>query len=192
MRHVVGDVKRPARIGEVVSTSEWATSMNAAPLAILGSARQNSNTAAVLNTLITGTPCEVVNLLGCSIAPFTYEQHYPEDDQFLAIVERIIAAPLTIFATPVYWYSYSTPMKQFVDRFSDLLSSEKGLGRQLRGKTFALVTSSSETLPDKTTVEAFTRFCEYLGIEYAGCAHAMGAGDFTDAKAVERIKLLLR
>jgi len=37
-------------------------------------------------------------------------------------------------------------------------------------------------------VEAFSRFCDYLGINYVGCAHAQEAGEFVDLKAVAKIQ----
>ncbi|MHA3770865.1 flavodoxin family protein [Verrucomicrobiota bacterium sgz303538] len=100
-------------------------------IAILGSARNSGNTAAVLQRLIAGFCCEVVDLQTCSVAPYNYESDYPKGDQFLSVVQRIVSAPVTIIATPVYWYSYSTPMKVFIDRFSDLLTAHRDLGRQL-------------------------------------------------------------
>lgn len=157
-------------------------------VAVLGSARKNSNTATILNRLIAGYLCDVVDLDTCPVSPFHYEYHYPAHDQFLSLIRRVVRAPVTIIATPVYWYSYSTPMKIFIDRFSDLLGPEKELGRQLRGRRFALVTSSAEPRPDKTLVEAFSRFCDYLGIEYLGCAHAQGAGEFVDSDSVAKIQ----
>jgi multimeric flavodoxin WrbA len=158
-------------------------------VAILGSARKNiSNTAVILNRLIAGYACDVVDLETCPISPYNYEYNYPPHDQFLTVIQRVVRAPVTIIATPVYWYSYSTPMKIFIDRFSDLLGPQKELGRQLRGRRFALVTSSADPMPDKTLMEAFFRFCDYLGIAYLGCAHAQGAGEFVDSNVVAKIQ----
>lgn len=158
------------------------------PIAILGSARKDSNTSVILQRLIAGYACDIVDLRTCSVAAYNYEHNYPSHDQFLSVIHQIIRAPVTIIATPVYWYSYSTPMKVFIDRFSDLLGVDKELGRQLRGRCFALVSSSAEPFPDKTLVEAFSRFCDYLGITFVGCAHAQDAGEFVDSEAVDRIK----
>ncbi|HTV61337.1 MAG TPA: NAD(P)H-dependent oxidoreductase [Verrucomicrobiae bacterium] len=157
-------------------------------IAILGSARQESNTAVILQRLIAGGACDVVDLRTCQVAAYDYEHNYPDQDQFLPVIHRIVQAPLTIIATPVYWYSYSTPMKVFIDRFSDLLSFQKELGRQLRGRRFALVSSSAELQPDKTLMEAFSRFCDYLGIVLVGCAHAQNARDFVDPAVVAKIQ----
>jgi multimeric flavodoxin WrbA len=161
-------------------------------IAILGSARKNSNTAVVLQRLISGSTCDVIDLQTCSVAPYNYENNYPRHDQFLSVIQRIIPAPVTIIATPVYWYSYSTPMKIFIDRFSDLLGPNPKLGRQLRGKRFALVSSSSGPQPDQTLVDAFSRFCNYLGIVFVGCAHAQDVGEFSDSEIADKIKQLLK
>jgi len=161
-------------------------------IAILGSARKHSNTAKVLERLIAGYPCDLVDLQDTAIASYNYDQNYPGHDQFLPTVRRIVEAPVTLIATPVYWYSYSTPTKIFIDRFSDLLGTHKELGRKLRGRRFALVSTSAEAQPDLTLVEAFTRFCDYLGIHYLGCAHAQSAGDFADPEPVAKIRNLLK
>ena len=163
-------------------------------IAIFGSARKSSqektvsNTAIVLQRLIASSACDVIDLQSFSIAQYNYENNYPEHDQFLFIIQRIISAPITIIATPVYWYSCSTPVKIFTDRFSDLLASHKELGRQLRGKKFALVSSGAESQPDPTLVEMYSRFCDYLGIIFVGCAHAQAANEFTNPEVVEKIR----
>jgi multimeric flavodoxin WrbA len=158
-------------------------------IAVLGSARKNSNTAVILKRLIAGYSCDIIDLQACRIAHYNYENQYPADDQFLSVFHRLTKAPLTIIATPVYWYSYSALMKVFIDRFSDLLDQQhRELGRQLRGRRFALVSSSAELQPDKTLLEAFSRFCDYLGIVFVGCAHAQNTGEFVDPDAVEKIK----
>jgi|SRR5690242_8876516 len=161
-------------------------------IAILGSARKDSNTAVVLRRLIAELDCDIVDLRISLISPYDYEHDYPDGDQFVSIIRRVVRAPVTIIATPVYWYSYSTPVKIFIDRFSDLLSFQKDLGRQLRGRRFALLSSSSEPWPDKTLVEAFTRFCDYLGVTFVGCVHAQDAGEFVDSEVVTKIRGYLK
>ena len=164
--------------------------MSGDAVAILGSARSNGNTAAVLARFLDGRACDVFDLLPLRLAPFDYSQNYPPD-AFLDLVRRMIEAPVVVFATPVYWYSVSAVMKAFIDRLSDLLMSQKELGRRLRGRRFALVTSSEESDPDPDLVSMFRRTCEYLGVEYLGCAHAKADGPFVDAELAERLRPLL-
>jgi NAD(P)H-dependent FMN reductase len=159
-------------------------------VAILGSARSNGNTAAVLTRFLDGRTCDVFDLLALQLAPFDYSQTYPPD-AFLDVVRCMIAAPVVVFATPVYWYSMSAVMKEFVDRLSDLLMSQKDLGRQLRGRRFALLSSSEEPDPDPDLVSMFRRTCEYLGVEYLGCVHAKADGPFGDPEFAEQLRALL-
>ena len=86
-------------------------------VAILGSARSNGNTAAVLTRFLDGRVCDVFDLLALQLAPFDYSQQYPPDG-FLDLVRRMVEAPVVVFASPVYWYSVSAVMKAFIDRLS--------------------------------------------------------------------------
>ncbi len=160
-------------------------------LAILGSARSDGHTAALLKRLIDGFDCEVVDLNAANIACFRYNQRYAEDDEFMAIVERMIAAPIVIFATPVYWYSFSTVMKNFIDRMSDLLMSQKAVGRRLRGGRWALVSSGSDSEPDRDLSSAFRRTCEYLGVECVAEVYGVEGGAFVDENAAQTVRARL-
>jgi multimeric flavodoxin WrbA len=157
-------------------------------IAILGSARSDGHTAAILKRLVDGFDCEVIDLNSARIACFRYDQHYADDDEFLAIVERMIAAPIVIFATPVYWYSFSAVMKNFIDRLSDLLMSQKPVGRRLRGGQWALASSGSDSAPDRDLVSAFRRTCEYLGVECIAEVYGVEGGTFVDEAAARRIR----
>jgi multimeric flavodoxin WrbA len=160
-------------------------------LAILGSARSDGHTAAVLKRLIDGFDCEVIDLNAATIACFRYDQWYADDDQFLAVVERMIAAPIVILATPVYWYSFSTVMKNFIDRLSDLLMSQKAVGRRLRGGRWALVSSGSDAEPDRDLSSAFRRTCAYLGVERVAEVYGVEGGAFVDEDAARTIRARL-
>lgn len=159
-------------------------------LAILGSARSDGHTAAVLGRLIEGCDCEIVDLNAVRVAGFRYDQRYPAppDDEFMRIVRKMIASPIVIFATPVYWYSFSAVMKNFIDRLSDLLMSEKELGRKLRGTKWALVSSGSDAAPDPDLVSAFRRTCEYLGVECVAEVYGVEGGAFVDEGAAVRVR----
>jgi multimeric flavodoxin WrbA len=160
------------------------------PLAILGSARRGGHTAQLLGRLIAGQPCEVTDLLDARIGPFSHAQDYPPDD-FLPVVRRMTAARLTIFATPVYWYSYSAVMKNFIDRFSDLVLTHQDLGRQLRGRKFALLASGTGAMPERSLNIVFEQFCGYLGAKCVACVYARETGPFYDPAAAELVRVHL-
>jgi hypothetical protein len=62
---------------------------------------------------------------------------------------------------------YETQHKIFFDRFSDLLSIRKDLGRKLRRKKLFVIASFGASYP-KGFVDTFEQICEYLGMEYLG------------------------
>lgn len=157
-------------------------------IAILGTLRSDGNTAKALNRLVQGLECDLLDLRDQTIAHFSYAQTYSNDDDFTCIVERIVKAPVTILATPVYWYSYSTPMKIFIDRFSDLLITRKELGRQLRGCRFACLATGSDPNPDATLNQAFSNFCAYLDIKNLGMVYACQDGPFHDENSAVNIR----
>lgn len=157
-------------------------------LAILGSARSDGNTAALLARLVEGRACDIIDLSESRITGFRYDQSYPADDQFMATVERMIAAPIVVFATPVYWYSFSTVMKNFLDRLSDLLMSRKDVGRRLRGTHWALLSSGSDPNPDPDLVSAFRRTCNYLGVECIAEVYGVEDGPFVHDAAAARVR----
>lgn len=156
-------------------------------LAIVGSARRDGNTAALVHRLVEGLPCEVIDLQDTPMPAFAYGQREP-GDPFFAIVERMTRAPVTIFATPVYWFSYSAVMKGFIDRFSDLGESHQELGLRLRGRRFVLLSSGSEPTLEPALNLAFTEFCHCLGAHCLAQLYARESGPFTDPAAVTLVR----
>jgi multimeric flavodoxin WrbA len=79
-----------------------------------------------------------------------------------------------IFASPVYWYAVSPPMKTFIDRISDLLEVPELLdqGRRLRGKTAYVVCTSIYDEPPRSFIDAFKETFCYLGMNFGGYVHA--------------------
>ena len=61
----------------------------------------------------------------------------------------------------------STQHKIFFDRFSDILTIRKDLGRKLRGKKLFVIASFGTSYPGAFE-EIFSQMCEYLGMEYLG------------------------
>ena len=62
-------------------------------------------------------------------------------------------------------------MKVFLDRFSDLLTIEKEMGRRLRGKNMALMSCSNEDDLTKEFNIPFIKSAEYLGMNWVGQVH---------------------
>lgn len=109
------------------------------PLIISGSSRQDSNTNFYLHTVFGQTDFIQINLIDEHVTPYNYSNIYPENDSFVKITETILQHQTIVYATPVYWYAMSGLMKTFFDRFSDLISIRKDVGRKLKGRSFFLL-----------------------------------------------------
>lgn len=129
---------------------------------IVGSSRNDGDTANLTKDLLEKSKWDVLNLNDYQFSYFDYK-HENRNDDYLDLIRKILDTYETlIFITPVYWYSMSGIMKVFFDRFTDLLTIEKELGRKLKGKKMAAVScSTGENLG------------EYLGMEYLGNVHTI-------------------
>ena len=139
-------------------------------LAITGSARGDGNTAltvAHLRRALGLRDDQIVDLQTLCLEPFRYDPPPPSDD-FLAIVNRILAHQHIVFATPVYWYAMSGLMKTFFDRLTDLLLTPEGrrTGHALAGRdVWAIATGTDPDLPDGFEVPFF-RTAEYFDMRW--------------------------
>ncbi len=138
-------------------------------LIILGSSRSKGYTFEAVK-LITKklNNHSYLDLAGYSINDFDYE-YKNKDDDFKIIVNQMLNHETIILATPVYWYTMSASMKRFVDRISDLLSTNKEQGRLLRGKNLAVISSYSVHPEGRDGFEPiFINTARYLGMNYLG------------------------
>lgn len=133
---------------------------------IFGSSRSFGNTRKMVNEVKEQNIIDLVDLNTLNITPYDYE-HRNQNDDFIPLIERIITYDIIIIATPVYWYSMSTQVKIFLDRFADLLEIRKDLGRRLKRKKLFVLASFKSSYP--IGFEAtFEQLCDYLGMEYLG------------------------
>jgi multimeric flavodoxin WrbA len=140
-------------------------------LAILGSARGQGHTEALLDAVLAGRSADRIDLRELDIQYYEYGSPMDRDD-FGTVAEAMVAHQLIVFATPVYWYAMSGRMKVLFDRFTDLVTVRKDLGRQLRGRTTLLLACGSESqLPDGFEIP-FRETASYLGMTYGGAHYA--------------------
>ncbi len=88
---------------------------------LYASARSNGNTAVIAQYLAKVLDAPSIDLSARAMAPFSYENDYPNGDAYLETLQEILPFDEWIFLTPVYWYTMSAQMKIFIDRFSDVL-----------------------------------------------------------------------
>ncbi len=146
-------------------------------LILFGSARSNGNSMRALSTLtgvdwrafshaeIAGVPTDSIALADHAIAPYSYTQDYPEGDAFHAIAREMVRSTHLLFVTPVYWYSMSGVMKQFFDRFTDLLTTHQPLGRALKGTQCAVLACGAAPCLSEGFLPPFQGTCDYFAME---------------------------
>lgn len=142
-------------------------------IALFASSRRNGNTGQLMDRIAAELNIEVVDLSSRRISAYDYE-HRNRDDDFEPLMKRILEFEQIIFASPVYWYAVSPPMKVFIDRITDLLELPDLLsdGRRLRGKTAYIVCTSIYDEAPRSFVGSFTDTFDYLGMRFGGIARA--------------------
>ncbi len=141
-------------------------------IALFASSRRNGNTGQLMDRIAKELEIEVIDLADRRMSCYDYE-HRNRLDDFEPLMQRLLEYDQIIFASPVYWYAVSPPMKIFLDRISDFLDLPDLLeqGRRLRGKAgYVVCTSIYDEVP-ASFIGAFRDTFDYLGMRFGGCAH---------------------
>jgi multimeric flavodoxin WrbA len=153
-------------LNSVVSHHEMAFAPEQS-VVILGTSRRDGNTRIAVERIVAGRAVEIVDLSRVEFSAYDYT-HQNAQDGFIPLIESLAKKQLWILATPVYWYTMSAQLKVFLDRLSDLITIRKDLGRLLRGKSLAVVTSGTDASLPQGFESPFSLTCEYLGMKYVG------------------------
>jgi NAD(P)H-dependent FMN reductase len=146
------------------------------PLVLMASSRSGGNTARLSHAMFEDERVEFVDLATRSIGYYDYGGSHADDD-FLALAERIVEAPLWVIATPLYWYTMSAQAKTLIDRMTDLLTVRKDVGRRLRGTRLAVAVSGTDPALPPAFDEPFRLTAAYLGVRYLGSHYARFVDD---------------
>jgi multimeric flavodoxin WrbA len=140
------------------------------PLVILGSARPDGETRKAIDIAFPAGSADLLVLPEFIISGYDYK-HRNIADAFSSIAEAMTSVGTIVFATPVYWYAMSGPMKLFFDRLTDLTENLKSQGKALTGKqAWVIATGTESALPEGFEVP-FRRTAEYFGMAYRGAAY---------------------
>ncbi|MBQ7608826.1 MAG: flavodoxin family protein [Desulfovibrionaceae bacterium] len=166
-------------LNDTARAAETKKSMNI--LVLTGSPRKNGNSAALATQFIKGAeeaghtvarfdaafktvhPCTACNSCGMD-GPCVFQ------DDFEFVREHIIPADLVAFATPLYYFGFSSQLKAVIDRFYAINGSIHVAKKAVLLMTYAN-TSAREASPIKTHYEVLL---EYMGWTDAGRVIAPG------------------
>ncbi|KLN63444.1 flavodoxin family protein [Vibrio sp. VPAP30] len=142
-------------------------------LILFSSANKQGNTAKTIEYVQADHNVEVVDIDSLAITPYCYENDYPADD-FYPLVDKMLASDNLVFASPIYWYSVTAPMKALVDRMTELLdvAELKPKARALESKRGFVITSSGKSEICPIFDSFFTGLFRYFNIEYTANLHA--------------------
>ena len=175
-------------------------------LALLGSPRKHGNTEAVLQrfeakavtaghvvTTVNVTQREIGGCLGCDFCQGALtEPGCAQTDDANDILEQILAADLTVYASPVYCWSVTAQMKALIDRHYCLVKWQGGevVAALMRGKRGALLLTSGGEAEGNIdlTFPMFERQMDYMRADVAGL-YALDncAGPKEDAARAEEL-----
>ena len=133
-------------------------------LFVNGSPNHNGHTAAMAKRLIAGKEYETLDLIDYKIYPLG--QSF-EDDQFEAVIQKMLEANVLVMGSPVYWHSMTGQFRTLLDRIY-----ESSLKHRLRGKELYFLFQGAG--PSSAMLEAgnYTMgiFCRLFGLQYRGMA----------------------
>ena len=93
---------------------------------IYGGSRSNGNVEMLTKLATEGVVAEEIYLKDYTITPIKDKRHTEEgfskvNDDYNSVIDRILPHDILIFSTPIYWYSMTGAMKNFIDRWSQTL-----------------------------------------------------------------------
>ncbi|NWO06685.1 MAG: NAD(P)H-dependent oxidoreductase [Alteromonadaceae bacterium] len=135
---------------------------------ILGSSRSDGNTRHLTDKFVAQTNAVFFNLADYEISAYDYT-HENKGDDFLPLIRELVKFDHLVFSSPVYWYSMSALLKTFFDRLSDLLTVNKELGRQLKGKSCSVLSTGFDIELPLCFAQPFELTANYMHLVYKGC-----------------------
>lgn len=173
-------------------------------LVIQGGGRANGNTAQLVSSFTKGAEdaehkVEVISLmknevkgcLGCNAC--RYGKPCIQKDSFNELIPKIEAADLVVFATPLYFWTISSRLKAFIERFYCLAQEdpEPPLGRYEKYPVkdcALLVTAADNFFWTFEQVTSYYKFAivNYIGFHDKGMLLAGGCGDTNGKPQIDK------
>jgi multimeric flavodoxin WrbA len=171
---------------------------------IYGGTRPNGNTEILTEYAIQGLDVEKIYLRDYNVQPIVDQRHAEEgfqeiNDDYNSIIERILKHDILIFATPIYWYSRSGTMKNFIDRWSQTLRDPKfpDFKTNMSSKQAYVIAVGGDDpyLKGLPLIQQFQYIFDFMGISFKG--YVLGKGNkpgdiYQDKQAIFAAEQLLK
>ncbi|TSB47511.1 flavodoxin family protein [Alkalicoccobacillus porphyridii] len=168
-----------------------------------GSTREGGNTEALTEEVVNGlAEVERVHLREYHILDMVDQRHAQGgfssvDDDYDKLIDTLLESEVLLFATPIYWYGFSSVMKRFIDRWSQLLRDERypdAKNRLASKKAYLIAVGGDQPrVKGLPLVEQFKHICAFSGLQYSG--YVLGTGNrpndiYQDTEALEEAREL--
>lgn len=148
------------------------------PIAVIyGGTRPNGNSEILTEQVIQEIATEKIYLRDYHIQPIIDMRHAEEgfqerNDDYNSIIDRILPHDILIFSTPIYWYSMSGTMKNFIDRWSQTLRDPKYpdfKSKMASKKAYVIAVGGDDPyIKGLPLIQQFQYIFDFMGIEFAG------------------------
>lgn len=144
---------------------------------IYGGTRKESNTEILAENIVRGISAERIYLRNYNIQPIEDLRHaeggfHPINDDYNSIIDRIMSNNILLFVTPIYWYSMSGIMKNFIDRWSQTLRDARypGFKEALEIKKAFVIAAGGDQPHFKglPMIQQFQYIFDFIGISFEG------------------------
>jgi multimeric flavodoxin WrbA len=166
-----------------------------------GSGRESGNTEELTRIALEGLAYEEIVLRDKRILPIVDQRHaeggfQPVDDDYDAVIQQVLNHETVVFVTPVYWYTVSGLLKNFIDRWSQSLRDSRFDFKALMAAKEAYVLVAGGDNPRIKALPLIQQLkytFDFVGMPLEGyiIAKASRPGDiWKDTKALEEAKWL--
>lgn len=154
---------------------------------LYGGSRPNGNTELLTRKVIQGLTVEEIYLKDHLIEPIVDMRHakegFPEiNDDYNSIIDRILQHDTLIFSTPIYWYSMTGTMKNFVDRWSQTLKDSRypDFKKQMSQKRAFVIAVGGDNpyMKGLPMIQQFQYIFDFMGTSFDG--YIIGEGNRPD------------
>lgn len=173
-------------------------------LVVMGGGRPKGNTAQLVDAFVKGVEeaghlvekvsllkTEVKGCLGCNVC--RYGKQCVQKDGFNELVPKIKGADLVVFASPLYFWTISSKLKAFIERFYCIAEEDADppYGRYERypvKDSALLMTSADEFFWTFEQAVSYYQFAvvNYIGFHDRGMVLAGGCGDTNGKPQIDK------
>ena len=151
---------------------------------LMGSPNRAGSTALLVDSFVKGAEesghtCGVIDVCRANVHPCTgcvrcgYEGPCAQRDGMEEIREKLLAADMVVFATPLYYYGMSAQLKTVVDRFCAFNSSLNR--RRLKSALLTVAWNADDWTFDALSAH-YKTLVRYLNLEDRGMVLGCGCG----------------